>query len=33
LASLSRLFDFVRVESPERQPARATPHGMHEPAE
>jgi MFS transporter, DHA2 family, multidrug resistance protein len=33
LASLTRLFDFVRIEPPVRQPTRAEPHGLHEPAE
>jgi DHA2 family multidrug resistance protein-like MFS transporter len=33
LASLSRLFDFVRFDRPEHHPGRATPRGLHEPAE
>jgi len=33
LASLSRLFDFVRFDRPDRQAARAGPRGLHEPAE
>jgi DHA2 family multidrug resistance protein-like MFS transporter len=32
-ASLTRLFEFVRIEQPARQPARAEPRGLHEPAE
>jgi MFS transporter, DHA2 family, multidrug resistance protein len=33
LASLTRLFDFVRIDQPARRPARAEPHGFREPAE
>jgi MFS transporter, DHA2 family, multidrug resistance protein len=33
LASLSRLFDFVRIEASPRQPSRRAPEGLRQPAE
>jgi DHA2 family multidrug resistance protein-like MFS transporter len=33
LVSLSRLFDFVRIEQPARQPGHPAPDAIHEPAE